>query len=51
MASMEQRKKATASVIFPHEFLYLICNSQNRVEQIKKAHKPGLVTKNIYYVN
>ena len=49
--TLEQRKAATASVIFPHEFLYLICNTQNRVEQIVKAHKPGLATKELYHVN
>lgn len=27
------------SYIFPHEFLYLLCNSQNRVDIIKRDYK------------
>jgi len=33
----EQRQieKMEKSYIFPHEFLYLVCNSQNRIEIIE----------------
>lgn len=34
-------------VLFPHEFLFLICNSLDRIELIKKLHAPKLKSKKI----
>ena len=39
--TLEQRKQYDAYIFF-HEFLYIVCNAQNRVEQIQNNHKMNL---------
>ena len=47
--TLEKRKQAEA-YLFHHEFLYIVCNSQDRVEQIVNNHKMNLVS-DLYYIN
>lgn len=47
--SLEQRKHFDAYVFF-HEFLYIVCNAQSRVDQITKNHKINLSSE-LYYLN
>lgn len=47
--TLEQRKDHDAYVFF-HEFLYIVCNSQDRVDQINKNHKLDLRSE-LYYIN
>ena len=37
--------------MFYHEFLYLCCNAQSRIEQITKNHKMNLKSKQLYYIH
>ena len=34
--------KVDIPFLFPHEFLFLLCNSLNRLESIRRLHKPDL---------
>ena len=47
--TLEKRKQAEA-YLFHHEFLYLVCNSQVRIDQIINNHKMNLVS-DLYYIN
>ena len=47
--TLEQRKQYDA-YLFNHEFLYVVCNTQNRVEQIVSNHKMNL-SSDLYYIN
>ena len=47
--TLDQRRQCDAYVFY-HEFLYLVCNSQNRIEQITQNHKMNLQS-DLYYIN
>ena len=47
--SLEKRKQSDA-YLFHHEFLYIVCNTQNRIEQIVKNHKLNLRSE-LYFIN
>ena len=47
--TLEKRKQSDA-YLFHHEFLYVVCNTQNRVEQILNNHKLNLRSE-LYYIN
>lgn len=37
--------------LLPHEFLFLLCNCEDRLAAIKRVHKPELISEkgNIHY--
>eukprot|EP00347_Sterkiella_histriomuscorum_P021092 403335284 len=45
-----KQKKLDVPFLLPHEFLYLLCNSSDRLETINRLHNPELVSQkgNIY---
>ena len=47
--SLDQRKQSDP-YLFYHEFLYIVCNAQIRVDQIQKNHKINLQS-DLYYIN
>jgi hypothetical protein len=53
-AEIEEKLKGKTVLrpfLLPHEFLFLLCNSENRLKILKRTHQPELRSslKNFYY--
>ena len=45
MVEKEFKKRPyDAPFLLPHEFLYLLCNGENRLEVIERSHNPELIS-------
>lgn len=45
MVEKEFKKRPyDAPFLLPHEFLYLLCNGENRLEVIERSHNPDLAS-------
>lgn len=48
--SIEEHIQLDIPFILPHEFIFLLCNSLNRLANINKLHQPDL-SSDMYFVN